>query len=427
MDPPPTPRHFIVATIGSAGDLFPFLRVALALRARGHRVDFIAPALLEGWVRQSGLSFHGLPVDATVLADPDLWHARKGFGVVWRATRPPLQRLPALVAQLAQGRPCTLLVHPLALPEADLCRASMPGIAIAAAWLAPSNLPSVHDPMMLGPHTVPAWVPLGLRRWLWRQGGKRLLDPIALPGLNAARRAFGLAPVASFLDYLYGVADLSVTLFPDWFAPRQPDWPQPLACGDFALYEPAPGAPLAIELSTFLGQGDPPVVFTHGTGNQQAARFFSCAVAAVQRLGLRAVLLTPHRGQVPDRLPATVLWLAYQPLRPLLPCSIALVHHGGIGTTAEALRAGLPQLVLPLAHDQFDNGARVVALRTGRLYPGRRLVARRLAASLGALIADQGIVVHCRAIQGRFGPAPQLGPVLGALAALGRAARPDLL
>ena len=88
---------------------------------------------------------------------------------------------------------------------------------------------------------------------------------------------------------------------------------------------------------------------------------------AAQRLGRRAVLLTPHREQVPASLPPDMLWLPYVPLRTLLPRAAALVHHGGIGTTAEALRAGVPQVIVPLAYDQFDNAARVEALAAGAM------------------------------------------------------------
>src|SRR5262249_31774015 len=89
-------------------------------------------------------------------------------------------------------------------------------------------------------------------------------------------------------------------------------------------------------------------------------------LAGTQRLGRRAVVLTPHREQVPAPLPAGALWLPYVPLAALLPRAAALVHHGGIGTTAEALRAGVPQVIVPLAYDQFDNAARWACDRCDR-------------------------------------------------------------
>jgi len=396
------PIHFVVVTIGSAGDLFPFLAMALALRAAGHRVSFLAPSQHAPYVAESGLDFTGLPADEAVLHDPDLWHPTRGFGVVWRATRPGMARIVSLVDALPADERIVLLVHPLALPEADLCRATRPTLKVAAAYLAPQNLPTVHDPLLVGSWRVPAWVPFAARRALWRWGARTFIDPVALPEVSAARAARGLRPMASLLTDLFGLADLSLTLFPEWFAPTQPDWPQPLVRAGFPLFDPKPDAALSPELSRFLDGGAAPVAFTHGTGNFQAGAYFRDACAAVAQLGMRAVLLTPHRDQVPAGLPPSVLWQDYVPLRRLLPYVAALAHHGGIGTTAEALRAGTPQLVVPLAHDQFDNAARVTALGVGTSLHADRVNAARLAQRITQLTDNAALIKQCRAVSARF-------------------------
>ena len=414
------PRHIVLVTIGSAGDLFPFLRIALALRAAGHRISFLGPVQHEPFVREAGLPFHGLPADPAVLDHPDLWHPTRGFGVVWEATRPAMAAVPAFMAALPLDEKCTMLVHPLALPEADLCRAARPGLRIAAVFLAPSNLPTVHDPLMLGPWRVPRWVPIGVRRRLWRAAGKRFIDPVALPDVNAARASAGLAPIDTLVDGIVGIADLSIALFPDWFAPTQPDWPRPLVRSGFPLFDPQPHAVLSDELQHFLGQGGRPLVFTPGTGNRQARAYFGHAIEATRLLGERAIFLTPHRDQLPAELPHHVLWQDYVPLRALLPQVALLVHHGGIGTTAEALYAGTPQLVVPLAHDQFDNGARVEALGVGLSLPATRLTTRKLVAGLEALLDDDGLRGRCRAVAAHFDHDAGIEEVVTALEGLTR-------
>lgn len=122
----------------------------------------------------------------------------------------------------------------------------------------------------------------------------------------------------------------------------------------------------------------------------------------MQQLGRRAIFLTHHRAQVPEPLPDSVLWVAYAPLQGLLPHCAALIHHGGIGTTAEALRAGVPQLVVPFAHDQFDNGERVKALGVGSTLPAARLRVGNLRRRLEGLLASDDVQAQCRAAAARL-------------------------
>jgi rhamnosyltransferase subunit B len=384
------------------------MRLGLSLRARGHRVTLAAPDLFADHVHAAGLDFAPIVFGAeeqAVLDHPHLWDPRRGFEVVWRATRPGMAQVPALLAGL---RPDVAVAHPLALPEADLGRAARPAMRIAAAYLAPSNLLTVHDPLMMGPYPVPRWTPFALRRWLWDRAFAGMVDPVVLPGLNADRAAHGLPPAQGFAGYLYAVADLSVGLFPAWFGPVQPDWPRPLTLGDFPLYDPAPDAAPAPELRRFLDAGAPPVVFTPGTGNRQTRRYFAAALDALANLGLRGIFLTLHRDQVPSTLPASVLWQEFVPLRALLPHARAVVHHGGIGTLAEALRAGVPQLVAPLAHDQFDNAARIRALGAGRVLHAARIGPSSLTRALRGLLDDPRVRPRCDELAARLrtgGPA----------------------
>jgi rhamnosyltransferase subunit B len=403
--------HFVLVTTGSAGDLFPFLKLGTELRQRGHRVTVFAPALHAPIVQQAGLPFHGSVADPAVLEDPDLWHPRRGFGVVWRAVRPGLAGLLPMVQALAPG-PVLIVAHPLAIADAVLCRSLREDVRVVAAYLAPSNIPTVYDPLMIGPLAIPRWVPHPWRRWLWKRVAANFIDPVAMPDVNAQRRRSGLEPVDNLLDFMRDAPDLAVALFPQWFGRRQPDWPQALCQGDFTLYDPAPDAAFSPELARFLECGDAPLVFTHGTGNQQADRFFAAALSAVRMLGRRAIFLTPHRAQVPAALPANVLWQDYLPLQKLLPLAAALAHHGGIGTTAEALRAGVPQLVVPLAYDQFDNGARVRALGAGLVLPHSRVSAALLAKTLQQLSSSSSIPMQCRAISLLMEGDSALGPLV---------------
>jgi UDP:flavonoid glycosyltransferase YjiC (YdhE family) len=91
-----------------------------------------------------------------------------------------------------------------------------------------------------------------------------------------------------------------------------------------------------------------------------------------------------------------VRWFPYAPFSAVLPRAAAFVHHGGIGTTAQALAAGVPQLIVPLSHDQFDNAARAQRLGTARCLPARQYRAIAAAARLKALLGSTAVAQACR-------------------------------
>ena len=139
----------------------PFLAMALALRARGHRVASSRPSSTGRRCGRPACRSRACPPTKPCCAIRTCGIRRAASassgarrGRRWRASCPSSTRLPP-------DERCVLLVHPLALPEADLCRAARPGLQVAAAYLAPANLLTVHDPLLVGPWRVPAWVPLG--------------------------------------------------------------------------------------------------------------------------------------------------------------------------------------------------------------------------------------------------------------------------
>jgi UDP:flavonoid glycosyltransferase YjiC (YdhE family) len=176
------------------------------------------------------------------------------------------------------------------------------------------------------------------------------------------------------------------------------------------------------ELAAFLADGPPPIAFTPGSANLHGRPFFEAAVDACTRLGRRGVLLTRFPEQVPSGLPSGVRHFAYAPFSQLLPRASALVHHGGIGTAAQGMAAGVPQLIMPLAHDQFDNVARMRRLGIARALPPARFRGPALARALGTLLDSPEVAARCRAVAGRFADDPR--PMERASEAIESLARP---
>jgi rhamnosyltransferase subunit B len=397
--------HYLIITVGTTGDVHPFLPLAHALQERGRKVTVISNNYHAKLVQDANLPFVGIGSDEEylrIIANPDLWDPKKGFAALMADYGAQLCQINAAIQSVSAGQRAVVIAHPFAVPGAAIAREQGLVHSVVAAYLAPGNLKSCHDPLTIGASSIPHWVPMGWRRALWRFVEKGWIDPVAVAQINAVRTASGLPQVQSFLSHIAQSPDLSITLFPAWFAPTPPDWPRPLISGDFPLFESGSQPRLSAELGDFLTGGESPVVFTPGTGNLHASYFFACALAAVKDLRCRAIFLTRDRSQVPAQLPSSVVWQSYAPLTTLLPRCAALVHHGGIGTTAEALRAGTPQLVIPFAWDQFDNGSRVSALGVGAVIPAQRLSARKLVRRMRALRDAKSIQTQCANVALRF-------------------------
>jgi rhamnosyltransferase subunit B len=228
--------------------------------------------------------------------------------------------------------------------------------------LAPSLMFSAIDP--------PVWPGLAWLRHLppWcvkaaqRIGERFVLDATVAPGINALRTELGLPPVRRILSEWQNSPDLVINAFPSWFAAPQTDWPMHSVTTDFPRWNASDGAMLAPALLDFLQSGPAPIGITPGSAMAHGRPMFERAIAACEGLGKRAVLITPYRDQLPAALPDFAFHAAYVPFDLLLPKLSAFVHHGGIGTSAQCLHAGTPQLVTPFAHDQFDNAARLTRL-----------------------------------------------------------------
>jgi UDP:flavonoid glycosyltransferase YjiC (YdhE family) len=260
--------------------------------------------------------------------------------------------------------------------------------------LQPAGLFSAYDPPFF-PRA--AWL-YGLRRlghWpfaLVFSLAKRQAKAWGEPVLELRRRVGLPAPVASpMLEGSFSPAG-TMAWFSSVLGAPQPDWPPLTRQTGFPFYDRLdPGHCLPAPLDAFLRGGEPPVVFTLGSSAVlNAGDFYHQSLAAVQALGCRAVFLTGMNGinQLPVPLPGSIAVADYAPYSELFPRARAIVHQGGIGTTAQALRSGRPMLVVPFSHDQPDNARRCARLGVARILPSRRYTAARAAGELRALLSD---------------------------------------
>lgn len=390
--------HVLLCTIGSAGDVNPFIGLGRELKRRGHRVTLITCGYFADSIRRAGLELSETVTREQYLeliGHPDLWNGLKAPQFVMsRAVAPQIRTIYERIRELNEPGRTVVAASTLSL-GARVAEEKL-GIPTAAVHLQPAVVRSFIEPpvlagMLCGPR-VPEWL-LKLQYWV---ADRVVLDRLLGPELNGLRSELGLAPVKRiFRDYLHSPR-CTLGMFPDWFAPPQADWPKSVRLTGFPLYDESDVTSLEDGLSAFLASGEPPIAFTAGSAMQHGERFFAAAVDGCVRFGRRGLLISRYAEQLPKSLPPEVRHVPFAPFTHLLPRCAALVHHGGIGTMSQALAAGIPQLVVPLAHDQFDNGARAERLGVGRRIARRRFDAGAGAAEIEALLRSPSVAEACR-------------------------------
>jgi UDP:flavonoid glycosyltransferase YjiC (YdhE family) len=355
------PCRAIVIGLGSAGDVHPCVGLALALRQRGHAVTVVAPSVFQPLVRQAGLDFVGLLTESewqAALNDPNLWHPLRSFSAVARRLILPVLR-PIYEIIAGNFEPGRTVVAASGLAFGARIAQEKLGVPLATLHLQPVMLRSVVQPACLGFPDIVGHLPVSLRRLYFRAADRWVVDRLLAGPVNAFRAELGLPPVKLLFENWMHSPELVVGLFPSWFAPPAPDWPPHVALTGFPLWDGRETQTALPELEEFLAQGTPPLVFTAGSANAQAKRFFQVSVEACRAGNRRGILLTYFPEQLPGVLPDGVRHFDYVPFSMLLPRSAALIHHGGIGTAAQAIAAGIPQLIVPMSHDQPDNALRI--------------------------------------------------------------------
>ncbi len=393
----------LLVTIGSHGDVHPFVGLGRALRKRGHRVTLLTAPHFETMAREAGLDFESFGSAEhfeKVINDPRLWHQRRGFRFIFEEGILPL--IPVVYQAVERhvntsrqsNEPLVVVAHGIAF-GARIAQEKL-GVALATVHLAPAVFRSAEMPPVLpGVPKMPAWLPRPIKRFAYHLADFAYIDRLLAPKVNAFRGALGLPPVRGILNAWWNSPQRIIALFPEWFAPPQSDWPKQARLTGFPLFDEAETATLDDDLMRFLNEGEPPIIFTPGSANVHAKSFCHESAKACTMLGRRGVLLTHHPENEPPVLPPGVRRFGYAPFSAVLPHAAALVHHGGIGTIAQALSAGTPQLGVPLSHDQFDNTSRIVRLGTGRYLPAARYTAARAAPLLTEILTAPDVARAC--------------------------------
>jgi UDP:flavonoid glycosyltransferase YjiC (YdhE family) len=417
--------RIVFSTYGTFGDVNPLIALSLELKRRGHRPVLAVPEMFRPKIEPLGIGFAPVrpeqdPNDTRLIAM--IYDIKHGTETGLRKFLFPSLRdsyVDLLAALEADGGADLLVAGELAYAAPIV--AEKTGVPWASYVLAPFSFFSGYDPPVLPPYPALAKLqgaipPLGhvvarFARFVTRKWPEPVYD---------LRRELGLPRGKDPIFDAKHSEQLVLALYSRVMGEPQPDWPPGVKITGFAFYDGS-GAEgvLPPDLAAFLEKGPAPLVFTLGSAAvMHAGDFYEQSAEAAEMLGQRAVLLIGADGRnLPRRkLPDTICVARYAPYSKIFPRASVIIHQAGIGTTAQALRAGRPMLVMPYSHDQPDNARRVrrlgVAEVLGRMKykakPAAKLIeqllsnpayAQQAGVVAESVAAENGAVAACDALE----------------------------
>ncbi len=386
----------ILATLGTSGDLNPFYAMGLELKKRGHDILFLSSSFFEEEIKNLGFAFRSIGdkkewEQILELFNPDEmaeFLPKEMKYLVLDSMRPLYE---AISQEYEKDN--TVIVNWQILAGSRIAQDKL-GIPVATIVLAPSSFRStIHFPRM-GIKKVPQWLPRIYFKKIYKIIDS-FNDKILKTDIDTYRKELGLEPINTTYDWLQS-QDTMIGLFPHWFGEKQKDWPSQSVTTTFPFFDKSHEKKLSTEIIEFLENGEPPIVFTPGSHFKKSLSFFQAAVDACERLNKRGILLAKYKEQIPDNLPQTIKHFTYAEFSELLPRVALFVHHGGIGSCAQAFRAGIPQIAVPWALDQFDNASRIQNSGVGDEIVYWKLTGKKLAKKIDKLLSSQKVHQKCK-------------------------------
>ncbi|HKQ52467.1 MAG TPA: nucleotide disphospho-sugar-binding domain-containing protein [Pyrinomonadaceae bacterium] len=390
-------ERIVLATLGSFGDVHPYVALALAMKERGLKPVIVTSEVSREKIESLGIEFHPMRPAIPAMDTPEgaeiidkVVDLKHGAEYLFKEMLAPSVRESYEDLRAAALGADLLVTHPIVLAGPILAQKT--GIPWVSSVLAPASLWSNYDPFV--PPTMP-WLERVLRFCgpSVASAFMKLFVAATNPWVKPVyefRRELGLPKGKNPLFDGQYAPELNLALFSKVLYRPQLDWPANTAVTGFPFYDRKDNSAIQPEILSFLDSGPAPIVFTLGSSAVHiAGDFFRESIEAALSLKRRAILLVgADQNRPAGSLPAGIAAFNYAPYGELLPRAAAVVHHGGVGTTGQALRAGVPTLIMPFNHDQPDNAARVARLGVSRTIPRRKYKAGRVALELSELLGS---------------------------------------
>jgi sterol 3beta-glucosyltransferase len=384
-----------ILALGSRGDVQPFIPLGKALRDAGNQVRIATFEAFAPMIREAGLAFSPIQGDAQGL----LKTAVEGDLLTQRMN--PVQTMRALrhsYGSLTKSLPGDLT----ALYDSDLVLNQLPAYLfggdlaeyLGIPWAVVSVIPLIRTRSrpLIGFPSAFSFLP-GYNLMTYRLG-EQLGWQLFRQTVNRLRTQVWNLPVLPFtgsFEAIYRKQIPFICGFSEHVVPRPSDWGTQVHLTGWwypndPLWEPP------ADLQRFIESGSPPVFIGFGSMPvSDPALTTSLIIEAARLSGQRAILHAGWAG-LGGTLPPEVYPITYAPYEWLFPQMVAVVHHGGSGTTGWGFRSGVPSIVVPFGFDQFYWAVRAVELGVGpQPVPYRQLSAQRLAAAIDTAVTDPQI------------------------------------
>ena len=395
----------VIIASGSRGDVQPYIALSKGLSEAGHEIRFVSHENYADLIAKNGIDFFSIPGNVQNVAQSEELTSLLAKGKFLAMMK--------IMGEEAQKNALNLArVSQTASKNADLIIGGFGGLFIGIGIGEKFDIPVI--PAYLVPFTPTKAFPSVLTPWMPKMIGPlvnklshRISRQVMWQSLrkadtSARKKVLGIDPAPFFGPYDASPVERMPTIYgySIHVIPRPWDWPENVKIPGYWFLEPEVGWQPPIELVEFLESGQKPIYIGFGSmTSRDPKRITQLILDAVIKSNQRAILQSGWGGLQAEDLPESVMMVGSIPHSWLFPKMSAIVHHGGAGTTAAGLRAGVPNLVIPFFGDQPFWGQRLSELGVG---PDpisiKKLSANSLSSSIEIMISDPDMASRARSL-----------------------------
>ncbi|MCJ8314070.1 MAG: glycosyltransferase [Saccharospirillaceae bacterium] len=385
-------HNFIISVLGTKGDIFPFLKLAEELNNNGYSVFFLTSEHFKSLFYNTDINFieTGTELEYQMgCANPDVWDPKKEVSdIAFKYYHgPAFLRSYEFVKKFKDKKNTTIIT--LSVNNGARIASDELNFNSVLIQLCANLIPSIISPPAplhwCAPNYLPSFIKKKIYKYKFKKFDKQSCESGSVYQLNVLRKKINLPPVKDVLLYDYSNEFLHIAFFPEWFGMRPKDWPEKLKLVGFPLFDSVDNNARSL-VDNFLNSNPNPILFTTGTGVSNADEMFKECIKICEKLKKPGIFTGSLESQYLFKNKACFLHIDYIDFNHVLPKCSAIIHHGGVGTMAQAIQAGIPQIIRPLLFDQPDNGMRIQKLGLGVVCYPEKFNSKNISPILNKLI-----------------------------------------